>query len=69
VKDVFRRIDWVKVAKKAGMEQLVVLIDDLNRYLPDTAIETLEAVRLQSGFPVKIREATVRAPMAWRASR
>src|SRR5271168_4170366 len=31
---------------KAGIEQLVVLIDDLDRCLPDTAIETLEAVRL-----------------------
>jgi KAP family P-loop domain len=32
--------------EKAGVEQLVVLIDDLDRCLPDTAIETLEAVRL-----------------------
>lgn len=31
---------------KAGVEQLVVLIDDLDRCLPDTAIETLEAIRL-----------------------
>lgn len=31
---------------KAGIDQLVVLIDDLDRCLPDTAIETLEAVRL-----------------------
>lgn len=31
---------------KAGVEQLIVLIDDLDRCLPDTAIETLEAVRL-----------------------
>lgn len=31
---------------KAGIEQLVVLIDDLDRCLPDTAIETLEAIRL-----------------------
>lgn len=31
---------------KAGVEQLVVLIDDLDRCLLDTAIETLEAVRL-----------------------
>ena len=102
VKDIFRRIDWLKVAKKAGglaftafsgvpipgqiqaiggvaglmkpqeegdltnvpeeinafrkafdellekadVKQLVVLIDDLDRCLPDTAIETLEAVRL-----------------------
>lgn len=32
--------------EKAGVEQLIVLIDDLDRCLPDTAIETLEAVRL-----------------------
>jgi predicted KAP-like P-loop ATPase len=32
--------------KKAEVDQLVVLIDDLDRCLPDTAIETLEAVRL-----------------------
>jgi len=32
--------------KSAGIDQLVILIDDLDRCLPDTAIETLEAVRL-----------------------
>jgi predicted KAP-like P-loop ATPase len=32
--------------KQAGVKQLIVLIDDLDRCLPDTAIETLEAVRL-----------------------
>lgn len=31
---------------QAGVKQLIVLIDDLDRCLPDTAIETLEAVRL-----------------------
>ena len=31
---------------KAGIEQLIVLVDDLDRCLPDTAIETLEAIRL-----------------------
>lgn len=35
-----------ELLKMAGVEQLVVLIDDLDRCLPDTAIETLEAVRL-----------------------
>lgn len=35
-----------ELLEKAGVEQLVVLIDDLDRCLPDTAIETLEAVRL-----------------------
>lgn len=32
--------------KQANVKQLIVLIDDLDRCLPDTAIETLEAVRL-----------------------
>ncbi|WP_319408734.1 Qat anti-phage system ATPase QatA [uncultured Desulfosarcina sp.] len=31
---------------KAGVDQLIVLIDDLDRCLPDIAIETLEAIRL-----------------------
>ncbi len=32
--------------KQAGIKRLVVLIDDLDRCLPDIAIETLEAIRL-----------------------
>lgn len=32
--------------KEAGVKQLIVLIDDLDRCLPETAIETLEAIRL-----------------------
>lgn len=32
--------------KQAGIKQLIVLVDDLDRCLPDTAIETLEAIRL-----------------------
>jgi hypothetical protein len=35
-----------KLLKEAHIEQLIVLIDDLDRCLPDTAIETLEAIRL-----------------------
>lgn len=35
-----------ELLRKAEVDQLVVLIDDLDRCLPDTAIETLEAVRL-----------------------
>jgi len=31
---------------EAKIDQLVVLIDDLDRRLPDPAIETLESVRL-----------------------
>jgi len=50
--------------KEAGIEQLVVLIDDLDRCLPDTAIETLEAVRLfvftsRTAFVVAADEAMI----------
>ena len=49
---------------EAGVEQLVVLIDDLDRCLPDTAIETLEAVRLfvfasRTAFVVAADEAMI----------
>lgn len=43
--DAFRKA-FDELLEKAGIEQLIVLIDDLDRCLPDTAIETLEAVRL-----------------------
>ena len=50
--------------EKAGVEQLVVLIDDLDRCLPDSAIETLEAVRLfvfssRTAFVVAADEAMI----------
>jgi predicted KAP-like P-loop ATPase len=35
-----------KLLNEAGIKQLIVLVDDLDRCLPDTAIETLEAIRL-----------------------
>lgn len=41
----FRR-DFLAMLKKAGITQLVVLVDDLDRCLPKTAIGTLEAIRL-----------------------
>ena len=49
---------------QAGVTQLVVLIDDLDRCLPDTAIETLEAVRLfvftaRTAFVVAADEAMI----------
>lgn len=49
---------------KAEIDQLVVLIDDLDRCLPDTAIETLEAVRLfvftpRTAFVVAADEAMI----------
>jgi len=43
--DEFRKA-FDQLLKEAGIRRLVVLIDDLDRCLPDTAIETLEAVRL-----------------------
>jgi predicted KAP-like P-loop ATPase len=40
------RTAFDKLLDKSGVKQLIVLIDDLDRCLPETAIETLEAVRL-----------------------
>ncbi|WP_158933148.1 Qat anti-phage system ATPase QatA [Acidisphaera sp. S103] len=40
------RKSFKKLIAKAGIERLVVLVDDLDRCLPKTAIETLEAIRL-----------------------
>lgn len=50
--------------KEAGIKQLAVLIDDLDRCLPDTAIETLEAIRLfvfteRTAFVVAADEAMI----------
>ena len=38
--------EFAELLKVAEVEQLVVLVDDLDRCLPNTAIETLEAIRL-----------------------
>jgi hypothetical protein len=53
-----------KLLADAGIEQLVVLVDDLDRCLPDTAIETLEAIRLfvftaRTAFVVAADEAMI----------
>jgi hypothetical protein len=61
--DGFRKA-FDELLKKAKIEQLVVLIDDLDRCLPDTAIETLEAVRLfvftaRTAFVVAADEAMI----------
>ncbi len=38
--------NFKELLEKANIKKLVVLIDDLDRCLPDVAISTLEAVRL-----------------------
>ncbi len=40
------RKEFQELLDEAGVDQLVVLIDDLDRCLPATAIQTLEAIRL-----------------------
>lgn len=61
--EAFRKA-FDNLLKEAGVEQLVVLIDDLDRCLPDTAIETLEAIRLfvftaRTAFVVAADEAMI----------
>lgn len=61
--EAFRKA-FDKLLKDAGVQQLVVLIDDLDRCLPDTAIETLEAIRLfvftaRTAFVVAADEAMI----------
>jgi predicted KAP-like P-loop ATPase len=58
------RKEFDDLLDKAGIEQLVVLIDDLDRCLPNTAIETLEAIRLfiftsRTAFVVAADEAMI----------
>jgi len=61
--DAFRQA-FDKLLNDAGIKQLIVLIDDLDRCLPDTAIETLEAIRLfvftaRTAFVVAADEAMI----------
>ena len=61
--EAFRKA-FDKLLGEAGVDQMVVLIDDLDRCLPDTAIETLEAIRLfvftaRTAFVVAADEAMI----------
>lgn len=61
--EAFRKA-FDRLLKDADVKQLVVLIDDLDRCLPDTAIETLEAIRLfvftaRTAFVVAADEAMI----------
>lgn len=61
--EAFRKA-FDQLLKDAGINQLIVLIDDLDRCLPDTAIETLEAIRLfvftsRTAFVVAADEAMI----------
>lgn len=61
--EAFRK-DFDKLLDAAKVNQLIVLIDDLDRCLPDTAIETLEAIRLfvfteRTAFVVAADEAMI----------
>ena len=40
------RKEFIELLKEADVKRLVVVVDDLDRCLPETAIETLEAIRL-----------------------
>ncbi len=58
------RQEFKKLLGEAGIERLVVLVDDLDRCLPGTIVETLEAIRLflfvdNSAFIIAVDEAMV----------
>lgn len=57
--------NFKKLLEKANISKLVILIDDLDRCLPDVAINTLEAVRLfmftgETAFVVAADESMIR---------
>lgn len=59
------RKNFSKLLEQANIDKLVVLIDDLDRCLPDVAIDTLEAVRLfmftgETAFVIAADETMIR---------
>ena len=58
------REEFEELLKRADVDRLVVLVDDLDRCLPEIAIETLEAIRLflfvpRAGFVIAADEAMI----------
>ena len=58
------REDFEKLIKLSKFERVVILVDDLDRCLPDTAIQTLEAIRLflfvpKTAFILAVDEAMI----------
>ena len=58
------REEFEELLKRADMDRLVVLVDDLDRCLPEIAIETLEAIRLflfvpRAGFVIAADEGMI----------
>ncbi|MBI4262439.1 NTPase KAP [Candidatus Uhrbacteria bacterium] len=56
--------EFEKLLKAAGVSQLIVLVDDLDRCLPNVAIETLEAIRLfvllpRTAYVIAVDEAMI----------
>src|SRR3546814_15442781 len=45
------RKEFAELLKDAEIDRLIVLVDDLDRCLPDTASETMEAIRLFLSWP------------------
>lgn len=65
------RDDFEEVLKKTDVQTMVVLLDDLDRCLPETLLETLEAVRLflytpRTAFIICADERLVRAAVRHR---
>ncbi|WP_242352736.1 MULTISPECIES: P-loop NTPase fold protein [unclassified Anaeromyxobacter] len=63
--------DFASLVKDLGIKRLVVIVDDLDRCLPASVIETLEAIRLflaapKTAFVIAADEALIRGAVAHR---